>query len=774
MPYKKLIETAIPVSKINTETEREKTARNGMPSNVHIWWTRDPMAVARTSLFESLVDDPAEHPELFPSQDEQDVERERLLRIAESLSEIESAEKKDILEFALKEIQRNVSGQLPTVFDPFVGGGTVPVEAHRLGLKSVSSDLNAVAGMITTVVSDIPSRFSDTVPVHPRTEMTLDIALPGAAGFADDVRYYGEKLQEKAFQKIGALYPKVTDPVRKKELEVSAWIWARTVKCPNPSCGCSIPLSSSYDLAKKKGSEAWVEPVVEEGKISFKMHREPNPGGKLKPKVAQTAVFKCPACGEITPDAYVKECGIKHSIDSQLIAIVADDGKKRLYLEATPEQERAAQVNAPKNVPHGDLPNFPKRFSPPSFGLTDYADLFTNRQLVFITSMMDLAKEMQSDVEKDALEKGFADDGITFADGGCGALAYAEAVRIVLILTISKLLDRCSNICSWSTSSGGSLRNVFSRAAMPMIWDYAEGNPFAGAGGSFANALSRTCDTLALLPAGIDGSTKVADAVMPNDVKDAMIVTTLPYYDRASYSDLSDFFYVWMKYGLGDLYPTYFSGDISPKQEDMTAFSHRYGGDKKKADMIYGESLAVAMKNLYESASADYPSLVGFIYKGNNSSDNEELNEWEYFIDAVCNAGFSVTASWPLGRKYEDNIELAESRGIPVTVVLRKKEEDSSQITRRSFVAAVKREVPTLIEETSSKVGIMDLRASVIGQALNIYTRNKQVLDADGSSMKPHMASRIIEQEIDTLISAYYEEVTKAVSEEETDHGRES
>ena len=774
MPYKKLIETAIPVSKINRETEREKTARNGMPSNVHIWWTRDPMAVVRTSIFESLVDDPAEHPELFPSQDEQDTERERLLRIAESLSEIECADSKEILELALKEIQRNTSGQLPTVFDPFVGGGTVPVEAHRLGLKSSASDLNAVAGMITTVVSDIPSRFSDTVPVHPRTEMTLDIALPGASGFAEDVRYYGEKLQEKAFQKVGYLYPKVKDPESNKELDVSAWIWARTVKCPNPSCGCNIPLSSSYDLAKKKGSEAWVEPVAEDGKISFKMHREPNPGGKLKPKVAQTAVFKCPACGEITPDAYVKECGIKHSIDSQLIAIVADDGKKRLYLEATTEQERVAQVNAPKNVPHGDLPNFPKRFSPPSFGLTDYADLFTNRQLVFITSMMDLAKEMQSEIEKDALGNGFADDGITFADGGCGAHAYAEAVRIVLVLTISKLLDRCSNICSWSTSSGGSLRNVFSRAAMPMIWDYAEGNPFASAGGSFANALSRTCDTLALLPAGIDGSTKVADAVMPNDVKDAMVVTTLPYYDRASYSDLSDFFYVWMKYGLGDLYPTYFSGDISPKQEDMTAFSHRYGGDKKKADMIYGESLAVAMKNLYESASADYPSLVGFIYKGNNSSDNEELSEWEYFIDAVCNAGFSVTASWPLGRKYGDNIELAESRGIPVTVVLRKKEEDSPQITRRSFVAAVKREVPILIEETSSKVGIMDLRASVIGQALNIYTRNKQVLDADGSSMKPHMASRIIEQEIDTLISAYYEETSKAVSEEETDHGRES
>lgn len=774
MPYKKLIETVMPVSKINSETEREKTARNGMPSNVHIWWTRDPMVVVRTSLFESLVDDPAEHPELFPSYDEQETERQRLLQIVESLAEIESADKNGILELAIKEIKRNASGQMPVVFDPFVGGGSIPVEAHRLGLKSISSDLNAVAGMITTAVSDIPARFSDTVPVHPRNEMTLDIALPGSAGFAEDVRYYGEKMQENAFQKIGYLYPKVTDSDSGKELEVSAWIWARTIKCPNPSCGCNIPLSSSYDLAKKKGSEAWVEPVVEDGKIHFKMHREPNTGEKNKPKVAQTAVFKCPVCGEVTPDAYVKECGVNHKIYSQLIAIVADEGKKRLYLEATNEQEKAAQVNVPKNIPHGELPIFPKRFSPPSFGLTYYADLFTNRQLVFITTMMDLAKDMQVDIEKHAIERGFADDGITFADGGRGALAYAEAVRIVLIITISKLLDRCSNICSWSTSSGGALRNVFSRAAMPMIWDYAEGNPFARAGGSFENALSRICDTLALLPAGIEGKTKVADAVMPNDVTDAIIATTLPYYDRASYSDLSDFFYVWMKYGLEDLYPAYFQGEISPKQEDMTAFSHRYGGNKKKADIIYAESMGVAMKNLYVSATTDYPSLIGFIYKGNNSSDKEDLSEWEYFIDGICNAGFSITASWPLGRKYEESIELAESRGIPITVVLRKKGENSLQITRRSFVAAVKREVPLLIEKMSHKVGIMDLRSSVIGQALNIYTRNKQVLDADGSSMKPHMASRIIEQEIDTLISAYYEEASKAVSEEETDHGRES
>lgn len=775
MSYKKLIETAMPVSKINAEAEREKTARNGMPSNVHIWWSRNPMAVERSVLFTSLIDDPAEHSELFPGETEQREERQRLLQLTEKLSEVESTDDKEVIDLAKKEILRNSTGTAPTVFDPFSGSGATAVEAHRLGLKSKSSDLNAVAALITTVVSDIPARFADTVPVHPQKEMTLPIAPSESAGIAEDIRYYGEQMQEEAFHKIGSLYPKVVNPDSGNELEVSAWIWARTVKCPNPTCNCNIPLASSYDLAKKKGSEAWVEPVVEDGRIRFKLHMTPHNEEKGKPKVAQTAVFKCPACGQITPDAYVKECGVNHQIDSQLIAVVADDGKKRLYLEATAEQENAAAVKPPKKLPHGKLPIFPKRFSPPSFGLTDYADLFNNRQLVFITTMIELAKDLQKNIKKAAIDKGFADDGISFADGGNGASAYSEAIRIVLVLTVSKLLDRCSNLCSWSTSSGGSLRNVFSRAAMPMIWDYAEGNPFAGASGSFANALSRTCDSIASLPAGIAGNTKVADAASPYDVRNVMISTDLPYYDRAAYQELSDFFYVWLKYGMEDLYPDYFKETVTSKKEDLTAFSYRFGGDKNQADAIYNEGMRAAFQNIYESASDEYPSTIGFIYKGNDSTDGENLSEWEKFVSAVCDAGFSITASWPLGRKYESSVALAESRGIPITVVLRKKDSDAQSITRRSFVAAVKREIPELLAEMSEKVGLIDLRASLIGRALNIFTRNKQVLDADGLGMKPYMASRIIEQEIDTLIVTYYENnVTKAEIEEESDHVRES
>lgn len=775
MPYKKLIETAMPVSVINKESEREKTARGGLPSNVHMWWSRRPMAVARSVIFAFCVDDPVEHPELFPTKEAQDQERIKLVKMTEALCAVESASDEALLSAAKKEILRYAEGTLPAVFDPFVGGGAIPVEAQRLGLKAESSDLNPVAVMITKLVADIPARFSETSPVHPQQEMKLDTPLSGAKGYAEDVQYYGEWMLAEAKKRIGYLYPQVTSPETGMDLDVSAWIWARTVKCPNPSCACEIPLSSSYDLAKKKGSEAWVEPYVADGAVRFRIHRKPNTSEKGKPKVAQTAVFKCPVCGEITPDAYVKACGVNHQIHSQLIAIVADEGKKRQYLKASSEQETIANAPQPAKVPHGALPNFPRRFAPPSFGLTDYADLFTRRQLTFLTAMMDLAREAQDEAEKAAIEKGLPDDGISFAAGGRGALAYAEAVRMALVLTVSKLLDRCSNICSWDSSGGGSLRNVFSRAAMPMIWDYAEANPFNSASGSFSNSLARTCEAISVLPAGGTSTTVVHDATMPTDVHRAMLSMELPFYDKVGYADLSDFFYVWLRYGLGDLYPNYFRTEVTSKKEELTAFTYRWNGDRQQANAFYAEGMSLAMKNLYESVTEDYPSTVAFQYRGNDAKADGSVSEWEAFVTSVSNAGFTFTASWPLGRKYESSIELAESRGIPITVVLRKRQSDAPQTTRRNFVAAVKREVPVIVDHLHGKVNLMDLRPSAIGQALNIYTRFGKVLDADGTAMRPHMASRIIEQEIDTILADIYRaERNKHKGEEETINGRES
>ena len=331
-------------------------------------------------------------------------------------------------------------------------------------------------------------------------------------------------------------------------------------------------------------------------------------------------------------------------------------------------------------------------------------------------------------------------------------MAYAQAIRMVLALTISKLLDRCSNLCSWDASGGGSLRNVFSRAAMPMIWDYAEGNPFGTGSGSFLNALHRICETMENLPDAAAGRTDVADCTQPNTVRDALLSTDLPYYDKASYADLSDFFYVWLKYGLEDLFPAWFKHEVSPKKEELTAFSYRWKGDKAQADAFYAEGLNLAFSNLYKSLGSEYPSTASFIYKGNDAAGQDDLSGWETFVTAVCNAGFMITTSWPLARKIETSIPLAESRGIPITVVFRKRPEDAPQTTRRAFVAAVKRELPGIVEDLRQKVGFMDLRPSAIGRALSIYSRYGKVFDADGSVMRPYLASRILEQELDTIL----------------------
>ena len=741
MSKMKLIEAVMPVSVINSESERERGSRGGLPRNVHLWWSRRPMAAARSTIFASCVDDPSEHPELFPTVEEQAQERQRLLAITEALAQVENGTNEELLSTARCEIERYTDESLPVVFDPFVGGGAIPVEAQRLGLSSVSSDLNPVAVMITKLVADIPARFVDIDQVY------LD----------EDVKNYGQWMLSEAEKRIGQLYPKITSPETGEELDVSAWIWARTVKCPNPSCGCEIPLSSSYNLARKKGSEAWVEPCVEDGTVRFRIHHEGGASGTGKPKVAQKAVFKCPCCGEITTDTYVKECGLDHRINSQLIAIVAEDSKRRKYFPANREHEAIANAPMPEDVPHGALPDFPRRFSPPTFGLTDYADLFTTRQLIFLTTMMRMAREVQDTLEKEAVKRGLPDDGISFEAGGCGALAYAQAVRIALVLTVSKLLDRCSNICSWDSSGGGALRSVFSRAAMPMIWDYAESNPFGSSGGSFANALSRTCDAIAALPEGVSSDTIMHDASMPNQVRGAMLHTDLPYYDKASYGDLSDFFYVWLRYGMGDLFPDCFRSEVTPKKGELTAFPYRWKGDRQQANVFYAEGLTLAMKNLYESVTEDYPSTIAFQYKGNDAKPDGTLSEWETFVTAVSEAGFMITASWPLGRKYGSSIEQDETRGIPITVVVKKKREHAPDTTRRSFVAAVKREVPVIVRTLESDVELEDLRASVIGQALSTFTRYGKVLDADGAAMKPYIASRIIEQELDMILTTIYE-----------------
>lgn len=763
MPGRKLIEIAMPVAAINLEAEREKNVRSGLPSHLHLWWSRRAGAVARSVLFASLVDDPAEQPERFPTEEEQAEERQRLFDMTAELARPESMTDERLLERARAEISHSTQNAPPVVFDPFCGGGSIPVEAHRLGLSTEASDLNPVAVMITTVVSDLPGRFTNRRPVHPGIEAPQPFRK--STGLTEDIRWYGEKLLSAVYDQIGYLYPEADDPETGNLMDVTAWLWARTVQCPNPGCGCTIPLPSSYALSRKKGQEVYAEPVPEGKVVRFRIRNESRE--RVGPKAEKGARFRCPACGEYTTDAYVKECGRARRLGSQMMAIAAEGETGRVYLEPSAKQEEAANCYPMSEVPHGALPNYSRRFSPPLFGLTDYADLFTGRQLIFLTTMLRLTQKAQDEIERQAVEKGFADDGIPFLEGGCGALAYAQAIRSTLVLGVSKYLERCSNLCSWDSSGGGSLRGVFSRAAMPMIWDYAETNPFCKTVG-FSNTLARICEAVSCLPCGA-GHTVRADAALPCKVRNAVLSTEFPYYDRVSYAELSDFFYVWLKLGVGDLFPSCFGAELSSKQEELTSFAHRWGGDRVQADAFYREGLGLACKSLCLSTSDRYPSTVGWYYSVNREKA-ETIGRWESLVTALIGAGFMITAAWPLGMKRGEAEAYDGKKEIPVTIVLRKRPDDAPQATRRQFVAAVKRELPRFLVRQREE-DFSALRVCAAGRALYLFSRYRMILDADGTAMQAGSAVRMIEQEIDTLL---YVSDTAVRDEEDNGDGGES
>ncbi len=485
-PRKKLIEVAMPLEAINAASIREKSIRHGHPSTLHLWWARRPLAAARAVIWASLVDAPSSRPDLFPTEEEQAKERRRLLGILEKLVVWENSNNKEVLDEARAEILKYTDGKPPVFLDPFAGGGAIPLEAQRLGLEAHAHDLNPVAVMINKAMIEIPPRFANMPPVHPDARRsTVNGGWAGAAGLAEDVRHYGEWMKKEAFKRIGHLYPQVDLPKEQGggKATVIAWIWARTVKCPNPACGCEMPLAHSFILSKKKGKEAWIEPVFKNGKAEFIVHTTGKP--KLEGTVDRKGAV-CACCGTPVGFPYLREEGKAGRMGATLCAIVAEGKKGRVYISANRAHEQIALVSKPQDCPDGELPNNPRNFNTYIYGMDFFSKLFTNRQLTILNCLSLLVTETQQKACKDAIANGFVDDSINLNEGGTGATAYGQAIGVYLTFAIDKLADRCSTICSWDMSREG-LRNTFGRQAIPMTWDFAEGNPFCNSSGCFDN-----------------------------------------------------------------------------------------------------------------------------------------------------------------------------------------------------------------------------------------------------------------------------------------------
>ncbi|WP_195975509.1 DUF1156 domain-containing protein [Hydrogeniiclostridium mannosilyticum] len=759
MAKKKLIEVALPLEKINAESAREKSIRHGHPSTLHLWWARRPLAAARAVIWSSLVDDPSSHPELFPTEEEQNRERQRLFSILEDLVVWENSNNEQVLEAAKAEIMKSTGGNPPELLDPFAGGGAIPLEAQRLGLKAHAHDLNPVAVMINKAMIEIPPRFSSMAPVNPdaRTSKMFQ-AWSRAQGLAEDVRYYGEWMKQEAYRRIGHLYPKVKVPREQGggEATVIAWIWARAVKCPNPACGCEMPLASSFVLSKKKGKEAWVKPVPDGDRVRFEVQSGKCPKEYESYKTGRGATFKCPCCGEVTSDEYVKQEGKEGRINSQLIAVVAEGKRGRIYCSPSEEHIFAAQVEKPDNGPTGRLPDNPRWFSPPAFGMDHYDDLFTPRQLTALTTFSALVAEAQQKVEVDAIAAGIANDHLPLRSGGQGARAYGEAVGVYLAFLVDKLTDLGNSLNRWEPIAQCP-RQLFARQAIPMVWDHAEANPLGESSGSWSVLLRNLIKCFEADSFNFyrekEGIVQQFDAQNDCHLRDIMISTDPPYYDNIGYADLSDFFYVWMRQSLKDTYPELFSTMLVPKAEELIATPYRHDGSPEKAKDFFEDGMLSACKQMYLYARENIPVTIYYAYKQSDSdTEGTASSGWETMLSAIIKAGFTITGTWPMNTECSSRSISQGTNALASSIVLvcRKRPEDAPQTTRRNLINLLRRELrPALKNLQDSNIAPVDLAQSAIGPGMGVFSRFKQVLEADGTPMPVRAALKIINEEID-------------------------
>lgn len=756
-----MIEVALPLEAINAESAREKSIRHGHPSTLHLWWARRPLAAARAVIWSSLVDDPSEHPEQFPTEEEQNKERQRLFAILEKLVKWENSNNPEILDAAKAEIMRSTGNNPPPLLDPFAGGGSIPLEAQRLGLEAHAHDLNPVAVMINKAMIEIPPKFAGQAPVNPESRAPIDgsSGWTGAKGLAEDVRYYGEWMKQQAFQKIGHLYSKVKVPASQGggEATVIAWIWARTVKCPNPACGCEMPLVRSFVLSKRRGKEAWVEPIFENGKTSYRVHHQG------KPKIEGTVNRKgavCACCGTPVEFPYIREQGKSGKIGSNLCAVVAEGINERIYLPADLEQLLAAQVGKPEECPDAVLPHNPRDFKTPNYGMTYFSDLFTNRQLTALTTFSELVSEAQKLAEADAITAGLPNDHIALSEGGTGARAYGEAVGLYLSFSIDRLADRSSSICSWD-SGYVKIRNTFGRQAIPMTWDYAEGNPFSSSTGSFSSTVDWIYKCLLEFPTSRQGIAKQFDAQSDCGLRNIMVSTDPPYYDNIGYADLSDFFYVWMRQALKQTYPNLFRTMLVPKAEELVATPYRFDGSVEKARDFFEDGMLHTCQQIYQYAREDIPVTIYYAYKQSDtdtggSETKTASTGWETMLSAVIQAGFAITGTWPMRTEMSNRSIASGTNALASSIVLvcRKRPEDAPMVTRRSSIAELKRELrPALQKLQRSNIAPVDLAQSAIGPGMGVYSKYSKVLESDGTPMTVRSALQIINQELDVYFN---------------------
>ena len=793
---KKLIEVALPLDKINEAAAREKTIRHGHPSTLHLWWARRPLAAARAVIFAQMVNDPSETVQGDKRRRETKEaivrERERLFGIIEKLVIWENSNNEAVLNEAREEIRKSWrhtcelnknhpdAGELfnpeklPGFHDPFAGGGALPLEAQRLGLESFASDLNPVAVTINKAMIEIPPKFSGRSPVGPvpqkdKKNADWNEVWSGASGLAEDVRRYGTWMRAEAEKRIGHLYPKIEvtavmvaerpdlKPLLGQKLTVISWLWARTVRSPNPALShAEVPLVSTFILSSKAGKKAYVEPVVEGDRYQFKVKTgEPPDGAKEGTKLARGANFRCLLSHTPIEPKHIKSEGVAGRMGVRLMAVVAEGVRGRVYLSPSAYQESTAQSAQPTWIPETNLPDDPRNFWTLSYGLTKFGDIFTARQLVALTTFSDLVQEVIEKCRHDALDLGIDDDGLGLDAGGTGATAYAEAVGVYLAFVLDKMADLGNSLCAWEPIAQCP-RHLFGKQAIPMVWDFAEGNPLGNSSGSwdiFVDGVFKAFSKeFANVPSWFRGTVFQADAQTQEISSNKVISTDPPYYDNIGYADLSDFFYVWLRRTLRSTYPSLFATLAVPKQDELVATPYRHGG-KDEAERFFMHGMSAAMNNVASKAHPAFPTSIYYAFKQSETQNTTGTSStgWETFLAAVINAGFTLVGTWPMRTENASRMIGQGTNALASSIVLvcRKRDRNANTVSRREFIRELNATLPDALDEmtrggVNSPVAPVDLSQAVIGPGMAIFSQYTAVLEADGTPMSVKTALQLI------------------------------
>ena len=769
MSKRKLIEVALPLDAINAQSAREKSIRKGHPSTLHLWWSRKPTATARAVLFSQLVDDPSERYEEFreaaAASGEADPdeaarsrvlsERQRLFTLITRLVDWDSIGDEHLLREAREEILRSTDGEPPAILDPFAGGGSIPLEAQRLGLEARASDLNPVAVLINKALIEIPPRFAGRPPVFPGADDGTR-PWPGAHGLAEDVRRYGEWMRQEAYRRIGHLYPRAKLPDG-SEATVIAWIWARTVTCPNPACGIEMPLVSKWWLGKKKGKEAYIVPTVVGDHIEYSIGHDPKeaPTKENDGTISGRRGSICLACRSSISMDYIRAQGRSGSMGAHLVALACEGHRSRIYAAPTRDHDVAAAVSPPSGMPNGRIADNPRWFSSPMYGFSTFDSLFTPRQAVALTTFSDLAGGGRDQVLADALAAGLP-EGERLEEGGSGAAAYADAVATYLGFVVSRLSDYSSSLNTWASNPQMEiLRNVFARQALPMAWDFAEGNPFAASSGSLAIMVRAVSQSIEKVPAKGSYVVEQADAAS-RGYSNAVISTDPPYYDNIGYSDLSDFFYVWLRRSLRNIHPHLLSTVLVPKEEELVANPYRHGG-KEGAREFFEHGFEDVFARARQGANPDYPVTVYYAFKQSETSKAGRTSTgWATILSAIIRSGWTITATWPMRSERGGRMTSVGTNALAssIVLVLRPRPEDAPATDRRALVRELRSTLPEAVETLrSGGVAPVDLAQAAIGPGMRVFSGYTRVISPDGTDMSVDDALAQINAVLDEVLT---------------------